>query len=339
MISKLSAALALVLGGAFGSAFFASSASASETGSSPAIVSQSALCVKWDVPKKVGDLNSKVINESSGMARSKKYDVIYHTNDSGTPPIFFVSKLDGSAEKVVKIKDFKPIDPEEIGLGPCPKDSKATCVVVADIGDNLEKRDSVALFFVEEIAEFGEAVSPVMTVRFKYPDHPHNSEAMAVLPNGDVVFVTKEMSKLGQTSPALLYRAKKSDYENSKGKPVTLKKFGEIDIVSLTKQLGFGALVTAMTVTSDAKRFALLTYAMGIEFQFDLSSGEFPPTKDLKEGVHYRLIPLAPLPQQESIAYDKNDRDLFYSTEILQRLLGIGAPAPLMKVTCVDPQS
>ena len=292
------------------------------------------LCAKWELPQKVGDLNSKVIDESSGMARSKKYDVLYHTNDSGTPPVFFTTKLDGSGEKVIKIQDFTPIDPEEIGLGPCPNKLDSACVVVADIGDNLERRKSVALFFIEATSQFGESVKPRFIARFKYPDHAHNAEAMAVLPNGDVVIVTKEMSKLGQAGSAILFRAKLADYESKKGEPVTLTKFGEIDIVGLTKQLGFGALVTGMSVTTDAKRFALLTYATAIEFAVDLSTGNFPASKDLKEGTHYRLIPIAPLPQQEAIAYDKNDRDLFYSTEIMQRVLGFGAPAPLMKIKC-----
>lgn len=292
------------------------------------------LCAKWDVPTKVGLLNSKVINESSGMARSKNFDVIYHTNDSGTPPIFFTTKPDGSGEKVIKVDDYTPIDPEEIGLGPCPTNPTATCIVVADIGDNLERRKSIALFFIEERAEYGDSVKPNFIARFKYPKSAHNAEAMAVLPNGDVVIVTKEMSKLGQTAPAELFRATRGDYVKAKGQPVILTKFGEIDIVGLTKQLGYGALVTAMSVTSDAKRFALLTYAMGIEFAIDLSSGKFPKPSELKEGTHYRLIPLAPLPQQESLSYDKNDRDLLYSTEILQRLLGFGTPAPLMKITC-----
>ncbi|RYZ64871.1 MAG: hypothetical protein EOP05_21405, partial [Proteobacteria bacterium] len=142
------------------------------------------------------------------MARSKKYDVIYHTNDSGTAPVFFVTKPDGSHEQVVKIRNFTPLDPEEIAVGPCPNKMSESCVVTADIGDNLTRRKSIALFFMEEQKSFPLEVTPGFIARFKYPKEAHNAEAMAVLDNGDVVIVTKEMSKLGSTGPAQVYRAK-----------------------------------------------------------------------------------------------------------------------------------
>jgi hypothetical protein len=294
------------------------------------------LCEKWSASEKAGDLNSKIVDESSGMARSKKYDVLYHTNDSGMKAEFYVSNLDGSDAKTVKIDDFTPLDPEEIGLGPCPKKPGESCIVMADIGDNLTRRKSIAFFFIEEQKTFPAKVSPDFVARFKYPGAPHNAEAMAVLGNGDVIVITKEMPKLGKTGLAEVFRARRAKYINAKGSPVELEKIGELDLPRITKQLGFGALVTAMSAVADGKRFAVLTYATAVEFELDLNAGNLPKPSDLKEGVHYRVVPLAPLPQQESLAYDKNDRDLFYSTEVMQRIFGFGAPAPLFKIKCAQ---
>lgn len=295
---------------------------------------EAALCPKWAAPEKAGDLDSKIIDESSGMARSRKFDVIYHTNDSGVGPEFYVTRADGSSVQTVKIENFKPLDPEEIGVGPCPEKMSESCVVMADIGDNLSRRKSIALFFIEERAIFPKSVKPAFIARFKYPDGAHNAEAMAVLPDGSVVIFTKEMSLLGQSKPSQVFRAPLASYVKAKGEPVMLEKLGELDITALTKLSGYPALITAMTVTADAKRFALLTYGTLIEFAVDLSAPKFPAMTTLKDGIDFRVVPIAPLPQQESVTYDKNDRDLFYSTEVIQRLFGFGAPAPLMKMRC-----
>lgn len=249
-------------------------------------------------------------------------------------PDFYISKVDGSAVQKVKINNFKPLDPEEIGLGPCPENQSQSCLVMADIGDNLSRRKSIALFFIEEKAQFTATVNPSFIARFKYPDGAKNAEAMAVLPDGSVVIFTKEMSLLGQVTPSQIYRASLAKYVKAKGEPVVLEKIGEVDITALTKLTGFAALVTAMSVATDGKRFVLMTYGAIIEFALDLMAPKFPATASLKEGTDYRLSPVVSLPQQESVAYDKNDRDLFYSTEVIQRLFGFGAPAPLMKMKC-----
>ena len=112
--------------------------------------------------------------------------------------------------------------------------------------------------------------------------------------------------------------------------PVKLSSIGTIDVPKIAKHDSLGGGVTSMTVTQSNERFALLTYSTAIEFKIDLRK-PFPKSVDA-----FKIVPLFQLPQQESIAYDRGDRDLVYSTEIklTQRYFGKGQPAPLYKVKC-----
>ena len=80
-----------------------------------------------------------------------------------------------------------------MALGRCPSRT-GSCLYVADIGDNRATRPAVAIYVIEEPDPYlGDgAASLVGTVRFVYPDWPHDAEGLAVTPGGDLVVVTKE---------------------------------------------------------------------------------------------------------------------------------------------------
>jgi hypothetical protein len=289
----------------------------------------SELCAKWSEATQIGSVDSKILDESSGLSISRTQDSFYHMNDSGTGPEFHMTKPDGSQLRTIQIDDYKPIDPEETTMGPCPLAKDKTCLVIADIGDNLSHRKSIAFIFLEEKNPWPAKVKPHHIARFKYPDGPHNAEAASLLENGDLIIVTKELTIIGQSaSPAQVYRA--THDQTLKPDVQTLTKIGSIDVPMITKNKSLGGGVTGMAMTAANDRFALLTYTAAIEFKFDLRK-PFPKTLD-----DYRVVPLFQLPQQESIAYDRGDRDLVYSTEIklVQRFLGKGQPTPLYKVKC-----
>lgn len=295
------------------------------------VAQASNLCAKWAGAKPAGNLNARLIDESSGIAFSKSHGVLYHINDSGADAKFFISRKDGTGTIAVEIDGKKPRDTEAIGLGPCPSGG-ASCIAVGDIGDNKKVRKNIEVFFIEEQPNFPSKVIPVVRVKLVYPDRAHNAEAMEILPNGDLVIVTKEEPSFGQSSVAFVFRARKQELTSTKN--ITLTKIGEIDLPSLMKNKGFGGLATAMTVSSDGKRFALLTYQNAIEFAIDLSL-EKPDFSKMVEGADYRVVTLVPLTQQESMTYDQNDRDLIYATEALQRVFPRDSGAPMMKVSCI----
>jgi hypothetical protein len=294
-------------------------------------LSEGDLCPKWAEAVRQGDLDSKTLDEASGLSISRSQESFYHMNDSGTKPEFFVTKPDGSQLRKVKIDDYKPLDPEELTMGPCPLAKEKTCLVIADIGDNLKRRTSIAFVFIEERNPWPETVKPHLVARFRYPDEAHNAEAATLLNNGDLVIFTKELSLIGNNaSPALVYRATHDQVLKAEKTVLPLEKIGTIDIPKIVKQDSLGGGVTGVAMTQSNERFALLTYSTAIEFKLDLRK-PFPKTV-----ADFKIVPLFQLPQQESIAYDRGDRDLVYGSEIklIQRYFGKGQPAPMYKVKC-----
>jgi len=204
--------------------------------------------------------------------------------------------------------------------------------VIEDIGDNLKRRKSIAFLFIEEKNPWPERVKPQLVARFKYPDGAHNAEAATLLDNGDIVIFTKELSIIGnKASPARIFKATHEQILKATKDPLLLETMGTIDIPKLVKQDGYGGGVTGIAATPSGRRFTLLTYTTAVEFSIDLKK---PFPKSLEPAM-WRMVPLFQLPQQESIAYDRGDRDLVYSTEmkITQRFFG-KQPVPVYKVKC-----
>lgn len=123
------------------------------------------------------------IIESSGLvARDGLFATINDSGDSGR--VFTVSPETGQTVAVTSW-DGEPTDVESIA--PLPGGD----VLVGDIGDNEEARDSVELLQVP----FGEdgAVDPT-TYDLTYPDGPHDAETLLVQPvTGQVLIVDKDI--------------------------------------------------------------------------------------------------------------------------------------------------
>jgi len=91
-------------------------------------------------------------------------------------------------------------DWEDVAVGPCPSGS---CIFAGDIGRANGKANPPSTFSVLRVPEpdlsTGSA-DGVLTgdwMRFRYPDSPHNAEALMVHPlTGDIYVITKEQSGL-----------------------------------------------------------------------------------------------------------------------------------------------
>ena len=85
----------------------------------------------------IGSVQTPLLNESSGIAFSKRFpDRLYHINDSGSAPEFFISKTDGTDTLKVPINMGFFLDTEDIAVGPCLGES--SCLVVGDIGGTAQ---------------------------------------------------------------------------------------------------------------------------------------------------------------------------------------------------------
>lgn len=141
----------------------------------------------------------EVAHESSGLARSLRDAHLFWThNDANNDPFIFAVDADGGLAGQIRVRDATLDDWEDIDSGPC---GRQNCLYVGDIGDNGAERDSIIIYrVVEPLPDAGisEAAVPLVA---RYPDGPRDSEAMFILPTGDIYLVTK-----GRSGEIVLYR-------------------------------------------------------------------------------------------------------------------------------------
>ncbi|MCC6712769.1 MAG: hypothetical protein IT344_05335 [Candidatus Dadabacteria bacterium] len=291
------------------------------------------ICARWDEAKKAGTLDHLRIDEASGVAVSAKFPGrLYHVNDYGGGPYFYISDMDGGNTRAVRIEgyDSKRLDFEDMGIGECGPGK--SCVFIADIGDNRKRRDHVEIIAVEEIEDFGSTVKPFKRIKITYPDGPRNAEGLAVHPGGDIFILTKEeKSDYTEAYPARLYRLPRDKWQDAGDGVLKPEYIGEIDFPALLPNASpLGQVVTSFDIAPGGGKFIVLTYERAVEFGIDLSAGAPPPTSEMKMGKDYRVVEIMSLPQQESIAYVDGGSGFIYDTE--HHLFEV----PIMRVDCVD---
>jgi hypothetical protein len=251
-----------------------------------------------------------VVSESSGLAISRKIpNRLYSHNDSGDRARFFAMDLDGRNTRTVAITGVGANDWEDMAIGPC--DNTTDCLFFGDIGDNEHRRKQVELVIVREKATFPASVPADYRVTLRYPDGPHNAEALAVHPDGTVYIATKDAARLQ------LFRLKPEQWRAaaSRQEAQLLEQVLVLDWPKLLPySIALGRVATGMAISPDGKRFLILTYVEAVEFFFDLSK-PIPAQKTWREGRHYRRIPITTLEQEEAIAWLPDGKGFLYDTE------------------------
>ncbi len=295
-------------------------------------VSRAALCKRWSDGEKAGALDHLQIDEASGIAVSRRFPGrLYHVNDSGGGPYFYVSDLNGGKARAVRIEGFEAFrsDFEDASIGGCF--SGKSCFFIADTGDNGKERKFVQIIAVEEVDNYGRSAVPLKILRLAYPDRPHNAEGMAIHPNGDIYIFTKEEDIDNTESfPAKLFKIRKDKWENAGAGVQMLEYAGELDLPGLSgSDSPFGSVITSFDIAPDGKTFLVLTYEDAYEFDIDLSLSGLKPSDQLVRDKDYKVIPLKSLPQQESISYVEEGRGFIYDSEY--HVFDV----PIMKVECL----
>jgi len=264
-------------------------------------------------------LRASRLGESSGIVASRRHPGIYWThNDSGDAPVLYTTDSTGADLGFMRVRGARNQDWEDLAVGPCTR-THGTCLFVADIGDNRGRRPTVAVYVIEEPdppAGPGDTlrIAAVQdTILLRYPDHPHNAEALAIA-NGRVLIVTKDLK-----GPAVLFST-----------PVTgsgIRLLSRVGALALRTSAVRGRIVTGAAVSNDGRILAVRTYAS--LHLFTLGTG-LPSPLTAPDGL---LIPVVEQ-QGEGIAYDLQGRLVLTSERgdrghaILSRLRLSGLAGP-----------
>jgi hypothetical protein len=156
----------------------------------------------YDTPAHLANLENKSINESSGIAPSKKNPEVFWThNDSGDRPFIYAFDRRGKSLGVWLVMGAQAEDWEDMARGPGPKPGESY-LYLGDIGDNSKKRDYVTVYRVAEpvinpqdsasTRQNPRNTEAAEVIQLKYPDGKQNAEALLVHPStGDLYIVAK----------------------------------------------------------------------------------------------------------------------------------------------------
>ncbi|MEQ1567302.1 MAG: hypothetical protein ABMA64_16795 [Myxococcota bacterium] len=142
-------------------------------------------CDAYGAPEIVASLDVAI--EASGLAPSSRAGVWFTHGDNGDPAVVYAFDADGlEAEHPV---DAPATDWEDLAAAPCP--DRGDCLYIGDIGDNDASRDTISVVVVRAPGRSG-AAERVEIRSARYPDGPHDAEALLVNPcTGEVQVVTK----------------------------------------------------------------------------------------------------------------------------------------------------
>ena len=161
-------------------------------------------CAEADKPPRpesaitiAGRLESKALDETSGLARSHRQEgLLWAVNDDG-PAVLYAVDTSGGKKGKVKISKASNRDWEDLAsftLDDLPY------LLVADVGDNERRRKDVRLYVVEEPEPDADKVKIAWRIEFSYPEGPRDAEAVAVDGvNERILVLTK------RDIPAVLY--------------------------------------------------------------------------------------------------------------------------------------
>jgi len=237
--------------------------------------------------------------ESSGVTPSRRRQGVFWThNDSGDEPRLYATDSAGNDLGSVLVDSATNVDWEDLGSGPC-MDHGGWCLYPADIGDNAHSRDHVVIYCLTEPEPPGGSSDTLGRVRvesavaLRYPDHPHDAEAIVIEPSGIILIITKELLKR-----PFVYRVPPRTAPQQPGQVDTLRFVGSLDLVPSFWRM---RMVTGAGVSPDGTTLVVRTYS-SLHF-FRLRGDSVPGPSSPTTGL---TIPVVE-PQGEGVAFIEPD--------------------------------
>jgi hypothetical protein len=164
-------------------------------------------------PELVGEFDAALVPGASGLAAGvRNPGVLYLLDDRPHTSEVWVARSDGTMLGAIEVAGLDALDTESLAIGPCGAANPAPCLYIGDIGDNLRARADITVHrFAEPDLTAGLPEEPVdaEVIRLRYPDGPHDAEALLVDDGGVPHIVTKAPfdRATGRTGETRLYRA------------------------------------------------------------------------------------------------------------------------------------
>ena len=268
-----------------------------------------------------GQLQSDELVEASGLARSQRDpELLWSMNDGGSKARLYAIDGSGFHRGRIKLDGIKNRDWEDLSSFAI---EGTPYLLVADTGDNDNKRKKVSLHVVPEpdVTDDDKVeIEPAWSVDFRYPDGPRDVEAVVADPANDrVVLLSK------RDWPPVLYEVPL--HPPSDGTLVA-KRLGTIEsLPHPTRQDREQAVFTkewhwqptAMDLSPDGRLAVVLTYRAVYLYHLD-------PGRSLYESLSGQAygFGLGNFRNAESVAFSQDSNSIFVTLE--------GRHAPLLRI-------
>ncbi|HMR18797.1 MAG TPA: hypothetical protein PKA53_05820 [Sphingobacterium sp.] len=253
-------------------------------------------------PIRLGRVSNPELQEISGIIPSSIHEGLFWVhNDSGDrPQVYLIDSLCNLRHTLV-LEGVSLIDAEDIAWF---NFQGRPHILLADVGNNLCRRDTLHLYIFEEpsidllASQSIVPASAITTLKIKYPDRPRDTEAVFVDPVDHRVYC---ISKRDFRSQVFSFPLSLSD--------------STLQILTPEVTLPFN-FVTATDISRDGKRI-LMKNLVNI-YYWERKKGE-NICKTLQRAA--RIVPYKIEPQGEALCFDLH-RDPFFYT-ISERPLGL----------------
>ncbi len=262
-------------------------------------------------PELSGRLEDADIREASGLARSQRQPgLLWIINDNGAKEIVHAVDHTGARLGEFDLKKSRNKDWEDLASF---KLDDTPYLMIADIGDNLARRDHRSLYFVEEPAHpaDNEAITR-WRIDYVYPDGPRDAESAAVDVDRQRALI---LSK--RDIPPVLYEVPlRADSGNT---AITATRLGTVEslhqpsrqeIEQAPWNLDWFWQPVAMDISEDNRAAVILTYRAVYYYQRQ-------PRQDWLDALNTVpvRISLGDFENAEAIAFGDNERTVFVTGE------------------------
>ncbi len=261
-------------------------------------------------------LTDERLVEFSGLAPSRIHkDRMWAINDGGATPSIWLVDQKGKIQDRIVLKNIRNIDFEDLASFRVGGKKRGTpMLAVGDIGDNAAQRGTYLIHVLREPKQAGGEVELAYTLKYQYPDGPHDAESLGVdAKEGYFYIATKRVT------PSMLYRVqiapKKLDQLQTAELigPLGQMQPDDPSAQQASNQIRYAAQPTSMTMGCDGRDLFLLTYAAIYQYQ---RAGAQSWKQALQNQVPRRQV-LPPIFQAEAIAQTQNCERLFVGSEKL----------------------
>ena len=262
-----------------------------------------------------GTVRSGELDEISGLQASHRYeDLLWTHNDDGAPRVYAMDHQ-GRDRGYFDLADAVNVDWEDMTRMPGPEQD---ILVLADIGDNHQRRSRIWLYLVEE-PEPGangrfEGVQPVLNwISLRYPDGPRDAESIAWDPQGQQLLILSKRDnppRLYGLDRATALSAREADLRFL-GEVTGLRPPTEEDRDRFGERTDWVSQPTALSIEGD--QAALLTYRSLYLFQRQ-SDQDWPTALN---GTPAEILGPASV-QEEAISYSADGSRLWVTSEGLR---------------------